>query len=59
MIKRAYQKMEAISLNHITLLGTTIQLPMTALKTSLGGVMSNLIRYLNISFSLPIGLEVE
>ena len=59
MIMKVYQKMEAINLNHITLLGTTIQLPMTTLKTNLGGVMSNLIRYLSISFSLPIGFEVE
>ena len=59
MIKRAYQKTEAISLNHITLLGIIIQLPMTTLKTNLGGVMSNLIRYLSISFSLSIGFEVE
>ena len=59
MIMKAYQKTEAINLNHITLLGTTIQLPMTALETSLGGGMSDPIRYLRVFFSLPIGFEVK
>ena len=51
--------MEAINLNHITLLGTTIQLPMTALETGLGGGMSDPIRYLRVFFSLPIGLRLS
>lgn len=59
MIKRAYQKTEAINLNPITLLGTIIQLSMTALETGLGGGMSDPIRYLNVSFLLPIGFEIE
>lgn len=59
MIKRAYQKTEAINLNHITLLGTIIQLSMTALETGLGGGMSDPIRYWNVSFLLPIGFEIE
>lgn len=59
MIKREYQKTEAINLNPITLLGTIIQLSMTALETGLGGGMSDPIRYLNVSFLLPIGFEIE
>ena len=39
--------------------GTTIWLPITTLKTSLRGVMSNAIKDLSVLFLSPIGFEVE
>ena len=39
--------------------GTTIQLPTIILKTGPRGVMSNAIKDLSVSFSSPIGFEVE